>query len=411
MHGDTPTDLLVAAAAHALAAGDPLRALQTLSMRDDAHAMALRGIAMAQLGDLPRARQAMRKAMRGFASHDTLSRARCAVAQAEISLASRDLNWPGGPLDDACITLRAHHDDANAAYATCLQARRLLLIGQADAASQAIAGLDTHALPPAIRAAHALTVAGIAIRRTQATAAHAALERARSAAALAGIASLVAEIDDTGHALEQPVARLVAGTETLLSLGDVEKLFASDTLVIDACRYAVHHAGRTVSLASRPALFSLARALGQAWPDDVPRTTLITLAFGTRYMDETHRVRLRVEIARLRAALAPVADVHATTKGFVLSARNAAKVAVLAHLADEKHAAILALLADGQLWSSSALAIALSTSQRTIQRSLEALAAQHKAQPYGQGRARRWLAAPVPGFTTALLLPPPIHGS
>jgi len=411
MHGDTPMDLLVAAAAHALAAGDPLRALQTLSMRSDASALALRGIAMAQLGDLPRARQAMRKAIRAFAPDDAVSRARCTVAQAEISLASRDLNWPGAPLDDARMTLSAHHDDANAAYAACLQARRLLLIGQPDEASQAIADLDTHALPPAIRAAHALTVAGIAIRRTQAAAAHAALERARSAAALAGIPSLSAEIDDTACTLSQPVARLVSQPEELLSLDDMEALLASDALVIDARCYAVRHGSHIVPLASRPALFSLARALGLAWPADAPRTSLIAEAFSTRYMDETHRVRLRVEIARLRAALAPVADVHATTKGFLLSPHKAAKVVVVAHLVDEKHASILALLADGQLWSSSALAVALNTSQRTIQRSLETLAVQRKAQPYGHGRARRWLAAPVPGFTTALLLPPPIRGS
>jgi len=209
--------------------------------------------------------------------------------------------------------------------------------------------------------------------------------------------------------LEAPMARLLAGKrEWPLRLEEVEALLASNALLVDACRHVVRHAGIEVSLARRPVLFSLARALGEAWPDDASREALAARVFRARQADESHRARLRVELGRLRRALGPIAEVRATRRGFVLAPRAASEVLVLARPVEEANAAVLALLADGESWSSSALALALGTSQRTVQRALETLAAEGKAQAVGRGRARRWTAPPVPGITTSLLLPLPL---
>jgi hypothetical protein len=179
---------------------------------------------------------------------------------------------------------------------------------------------------------------------------------------------------------------------------------ASPTLVVDACRYVVRDAGASVSLARRPVLFALARALGEAWPADVPRETLIARAFRMKHADESHRARLRVELGRLRGALHLIADVIATPRGFALVPRVAPDVVVLARPVEEQHATLLAFLADGESWSSSALALVLGASQRTVQRALDTLAATGKVQSFGHGRARRWMLPPVPGFATGLLL-------
>jgi hypothetical protein len=158
-------------------------------------------------------------------------------------------------------------------------------------------------------------------------------------------------------------------------------------------------------------LFALARALGEAWPEDVARDTLVARAFGAKLANDSHRARLRVEIGRLRKALRALADVSATKRGFALAPRRARELVVLARPVEE-HAAVfagvLALLADGESWSSSALALALAASQRTVQRALDALAAAGKVQSFGRGRAQRWTTPPVPGFATTLLLPAPL---
>ena len=402
-------DSLITAAARALAGGDPLGALKRVALRDDAPALALRGIAMAQLGDLARAKILLRQAARAFGPKESLARARCVVAEAEIALVSRDLGWPAKALDAARATLEAHGDRVNAAHARTLAVRRLLLIGRLDEAGRLLAGLDPAPFPPASRAAHELVVAGIAIRRLQTKPAHVALDRARRAARDAAIPALTAEVENAALVLNAPAARLIAGgTERLLRLEQVEALLASKALVVDACRFAVRHAGTVVSLASRPVLFALARALAEAWPSDVSREILLARAFGARHADESHRARLRVEIGRLRAGLRSFADVTATKQGFALAPRRAREVVVLAPPLDEPHAAVLALLADGESWSSSALSIALGASPRTVQRALEALAQAGKVRWFGRGRARRWMTPLLPGFPTILLLPGPL---
>ena len=402
-------DPLIAAAARALATGDPLGALNRIALRDDAPALALRGIAMAQLGDLVRAKALMRSAARAFGPKEAVARARCVVAEAEIALASRDLGWPVKTLDAARATLEAHGDRVNAAHARYLAVRRLLLIGHLDEAEQALARLDPTPLPPALRVAHELVVTGIAIRRLQAKTARAALARAEHAAQHAGIPALSAEVEGASLILNAPAARSIAsGEERLMLLDEVEALLASKALVVDACRQIVRDTGNAVSLAKRPVLFALARALGEAWPEDVPRDTLVARAFRAKHADESHRARLRVEVGRLRAVLGTLAGVSATKRGFVLVPRAAREVIVLARPVEDKHAAVLVFLADGESWTSSALALVLGTSQRTVQRSLDVLAAQGRVQSFGRGRARRWLTPPVPGFATSLLLPAPL---
>lgn len=402
-------DSLITAAARALTAGDPLGALNRVALRDDAPALALRGIAMAQLGDLARAKVLLRSAARAFGPKEALARARCVVAEAEVALASRDLGWPAKALDAARATLEQHGDQLNAAHARYLAVRRLLLIGRLDEAEHALAALDPAPLPPALRTAHALVVAGIAMRRLRTQAARAALARAEQAARDAGIPALTAEVESTSLMLETPAARLIMrGEERPLRLEEVEALQGSKALIVDACRHVVRHPHRQVSLARRPVLFALARLLAEAWPRDVPRSALLAGAFGAKVADESHRARLRVEIGRLRLLLRGLAGVSATERGFVLAPRQVGDVVVLAWPVEERHAAALAFLADGESWSSSALALALGTSQRSVQRALEALAAAGKVQFFGRGRARRWMTPPVPGFTTTLLLPTPL---
>lgn len=402
-------DSLITAAARALAAGDPLGALNRVALRDDPPAMALRGIAMAQLGDLDRARTLLRQATRAYGPREALARARCILAEAEIALVSRELSTSSKALNAARATLEAHGDTINAAHARILAIRRLLLMGKLDDAERALGTIDPLTLPPVLLTAYELAIAGIAMRRLRTKMAANALARAAHAAHRAGIAGLQAEVESATQALHAPTARLLAGgDEQPLLLQDVEALLASAVLVVDACRHVVCDADTTISLASRPVLFALARTLAEAWPDDVPRDTLILRAFRARSTDDSYRARLRVEIGRLRAILGELAEISATSRGFVLEAKPRRKVVVLTHLAEETHAAVLACLADGESWSSSALALVLGASQRTVQRALTELASAGKVQALGHGRARRWTMPPLPGFATALLLPAPV---
>jgi hypothetical protein len=402
-------DSLITAAARALAAGDVLGALKRVALRGDPPALALRGIAMAQLGDLVRAKALLRSAAHAFGPKEAVARARCVVAEAEIALVSRDLGWPPKTLASARATLEAHGDRVNAAHARHIEVRRLLLIGRLAAAERILAELDPEPFPPASRAAHELVVAGIAMRGLRVTAARAALARAGRAAREADIPALTAEVESAALVLTTPAARRIAqGEARPLLLDEVESLLASKVLIVDACRYSVRNESEAVSLATRPLLFTLARVLGEAWPGDVPRSVLIARAFGAKHFDESHRARLRVEVARLRVKLRRLADLHATKRGFALAPRRARDVVVLAPLVEEEHAAVLAFLADGESWSSSALAIALGTSPRTVQRALDPLAAAGKVQSFGRGRARRWMASPLLGIPTILLLPGPL---
>jgi hypothetical protein len=399
-------DSLIAAAGRALVAGDALGALKRIALRDDPPALALRGIAMAQLGELPRARELLRRASRGFGAHEALSRARCVVAEAEVALAMRDLGGSPRALAAAAATLEARADPANARHARLIAARRLLLLGRLDEAAAALARLDTRGLPPSLTAVAGLAAAEVALRSLRTSAARAALEHAREAAERARVPALIAEVAEARVTLDRPAGRrLHDGHEQPLRLDQIEALFTSGALVVDACRRGLRAGDHWRPLARRPILFALLRALAEAWPGDIDRNALIAHAFRTRHPDETHRARLRVEIGRLRALVASLADITASARGFALVPRDQRNVAVLLPPIDGEQASLLALLGDGAAWSTSALALALGASQRTVQRALVGLEAAGQVRSIGRARARRWLSPPLAGFTTILLLP------
>ena len=398
-------DSLVASAARLLSVGDPLGALKRVALRDDPPALALRGIAMAQLGDYERARKLLRRAARGFGACERLAQARCQVAEAEVALAARDLKGPDHTLEAAAQALVALGDRANALHARLVRARRQLLVGELEAAEKTLAAVDVSAVtvPPPLTARAELTRAELALRRVRVAEAVVAFDRAHAAAIAAGIPALVAEIGQARRALSAPSGRLVrAGVVHLVRLDEVEALFASGDLIVDGCRRAVRGPARNVPLAGRPVLFALVSALAEAWPADVSRDLLIQRAFGARIANESHRVRLRVEVSRLRAVLRTLARIEATPRGFALAPINASEVVMLSPPIAGPAGSILALLEGGEAWSTSALARALGSSQRTVQRALRQL---DEVRGVGRGRSRRWLAPALGGFATTLLLP------
>jgi DNA-binding transcriptional ArsR family regulator len=401
-------DSLVVSAARLLAAGDPLGALKRVALRDDPPALALRGTAMAQLGDYERARKLLRKAAQGFGARERLAQARCRVAEAEVALAARDLSWPMHLLENAAGALATLGDHVNALHARLIGTRRLLLVGELEAAAQALARVDFRgtALPPALLARAELTRAELALRRVRFAEATVALDRAHAAAVASGIPALAGEIDRARRTLLAPSARLMkAGVVRLVRLDEVEALFASGELIVDACRRSVRGPTRGIPLAGRPVLFELVRALAEAWPADVPRDELIHRVFMARASNESYRARLRVEISRLRTAVRPLARIKATPRGFALIPIKASSVVVLSPPMDGPTGSILALLEGGESWSTSALASALGSSQRTVQRALRQLEDAAGVRAVGRGRSRRWLAPTLTGFATTLLLP------
>lgn len=405
-------DALIAASSRALSAGDALGALKLVALREDPPALALRGIAMAQLGEHVRARDLLRRAVRAFGPHEELARARCVLADAEVALAMRDLSGPSRGLATVAATLEKHGDRTNALHARLVTARRFVLLGRLADALAMLEAVEPRNLPPTLAAVAELTSAELALRSLRSAPAKAALGRAHQAAYRSGIPSLIAEVADARAALERPAARRIAGSAAHpLRLDEIEALIASGALVLDACRRGLVMSDVWQPLARRPILFALARALAQAWPQDVERDALIATAFRTRRPDETHRARLRVEIGRLRALVKPMAGIEATPRGFVLQPQGASEVVVLAPPIDGEQAALVALLSDGAAWSTSALALALDASQRTVQRALAELQAAGKVRGIGQARARRWVAPPLVDFTTILLLPASLPGA
>jgi hypothetical protein len=400
-------DSAVSTAARALSAGDPLEALKHVALRTDAPALALRGIAMAQLGELSHARSLLRRAATAFGAAEPAARARCMIAQAEIALALRDVRALPG-LEAAADLLERRGDAENALFARLVQARRLALLGEVAAAELALSKLSLTHAQPRLEALAALIGADLALKRIDGRSAERWLARAERSARRARIGALSAEVERLGAQLAAPVARLRRGHQTRsLHLRELKAVLRSDELLVDACRREVRLGKRVVKLVRRPVLLELLVALAETAPAEAPRDALIARVFGAHRVNDSHRARLRVEIGRLRKLLLGMARLAATPSGFVLAPEAARPVALLLPPADGEASALLALLRDGDAWATSALASAVGKSQRAVQRALAEFEEQGKVRTSGAGRARRWVATPVAGLATTLLLVAP----
>jgi hypothetical protein len=391
-------------AAQHLARFDTLGALQLIGRRDDPEALALRGVAMAQLGEDRDAQKLLGRAERALARTDPRMRARVSAARGEVALAMRDLALAGRLLEAAEAALG--DDRINRAFVRLLRVRRLLLLGRVEEA-HALVTMDLRGAPPRLQVLVELLRADIAARRLRVLEAEAAVARARRAARSASLPPLTAQVERFAADLAAPVARIIRDrTFALATLADVASLARSKGLVVDGCRRELRLAGATVSLATRPVLFALAETLGEAAPGAASRALLMERAFGARRANESLRARLRVEIGRLRRDLVPLGlNVVPTLEGFALSGeRDAMRVIVVLPPADGEASFLLALLRGGEAWSSSSLASASGLGQRAVQRALAELKDAGKVDAHGAGRSRRWVARPPEGFATTLLL-------
>lgn len=401
-------DSAISTAARALSFADPLTALRFVALRSDPPALALRGIAMAQLGELSHARALLRRAAHKFGAGEAVARARCVVAQAEVSLSLRDLAGAERGLSAAVALLAKRGDVANAAFARLVQVRRLSLLGETERAERELSKLPLVGTPPRLAALIQLTAADLAMKRVDAAGAERALSLAREAAVRARILPLVAEVEKAEKQLREPVARAFeAGAERAVLLRELPELWGSGRLVVDACQRELRFGAQRVSLVTRPVLLHLLVALAEAAPGDVGRDALITRVFGAKRIDDSHRVRLRVELGRLRKLVVKCADVRATPRGFELAAHGKTSCLLLLPPGDGEASALLSLLRGGDAWATSALAAAIGRSQRAVQRALATLERDGKVRAIGAGRARRWVAAPAAGFATTLLLVAP----
>ncbi len=398
-----------------LASGRPLEALNCVALDDEPRALALRGVALAQLGALGEAQALLRRARTSLESESSVMGARCVAAEAEIAIAARDLTAPMEPLVRAGAVLRDWGDDRNAAYAELVMARRSLLLGKLNDVDASLGKLAFLRVPPTLVAVAHLLASEVAIRRLRASVARRALAIAEGAARQSEIASLQHEVARCRSQLEGVAARaLTSEGERSLSLGEVEALLEGPDFVVDACRRCVRARGEVISLVQRPTLFALLRELAADSEGGVAREVLIARGFGVKKPNDSHRARLRVDMGRLRRLLSGVAWVRATQRGYALRpclAEEGAfsengRVVLLLPPIDAPYAEIAALLADGCAWSTGALALATGTSQRTCQRALASLQAEGRVTSVGRGSARRWLSEPLTGVATAMLLPP-----
>lgn len=400
-------DDVLAAAARALDAGDFLEALKRIALREDGPALGLRGVIFARMGQFPRARELLARAVRAFRT-DAVGRARCALADAEIALATRDLRGVDTALANARQVLAAHGDRTNVAHAVCLEARSLLLRGRTEAAAQLLDEMDARRLPPTIAIELELARVEAQLQKPAVAQARAGLGRAERGANAARITAFSREIAAQKQRLTAAAARALSrGKVSTLTLVELESLLGDRAcLLVDARELSVGCCGERVELGRRPVLFALVRGLAEAWPEPASRAELIARAFDAKRVNESHRARLRVEMARLRRALAGLANVVATAQGFLLVPLEDRTVTVLTSASEHEHEAALALLRDGEGWASSALAFALGKSQRSVQRALGELEAKGLVRSVGRARAKRFFCAP-PAITPALLLPVP----
>jgi tetratricopeptide (TPR) repeat protein len=402
-----PMDEALVLAARALARGDALFALKRVALRDDAEALALRATALAQLGEYADAKQLFRRAARGFRAHSPVAHARCIVALSEVALAARELDAKDAALQSAIAVLREQRDLANARYGQMLRARHALALGQVELARERLSAIDVRDAAQALLASIALLSAEAALRRIEPSQARKFLARAAEAARRARIPALAAEVAKAHESLSRPVARLVIRESSrLLTIEDVSALLQGRGLIVDACHRLVRKEAWSVGFEARPVLFSLLRTLAERAPDGVSREELVRASFGMRRLNDSLRARLRVAVGRLRTLLAPVAELIATPDGFALRPRGQS-LHVIAPPLDDQVSSLLALISDGAAWSSSALALALGASQRSVQRALGGLEEAGKVESRGSGRSLRWLAPPLARFAPHLLLSRP----
>jgi len=387
-------------AARHLARFDALGALRLVARREDPEAVALRGIAMAQLGEGRSAQKLLVRAERAFAKTDPRMHARVLAARGEVALASRDLALAGRLFEAAETALGG--DRINRTWVRILRVRRLLLLGRVEDAHD-LAVVDLRGAPPRLRALAELLRADIAARRMRILEARAAIARARRSAREARLPPLAAQVERFAAEFAGPVARIIRDrTFALATLADIAALARNPGLVVDACRRELRRDAVTVSLATRPVLFALAEALGEAAPGPASRALLVERAFGAHRMNESLRARLRVEIGRLRRALVPVGVTLASSgDGFRMSGDDEPlNVVVILPAVDGEASLVLALLRDGEAWSSSALAAATGLGQRAVQRALVELKEARKVNADSAGRNCRWVACPPDTLAT-----------
>lgn len=394
------------AAARQLAQGDPLGALGRVALRQDPPALALRGTAMAQLGALETATALLRRAERGFGLGEELNRARCTLARLEVAIAQRDFGFRERDFMEAHATFVRHGDESNGHLAQLLTARHQLLIGKITRAERSLDPLDFDALPSALAGLGRLLQARVAIRRIAARKAERLVALAAQHAAQSGISALEREIEQTRRVLKAPAGRVLSetGGQSLL-LSDVERLLELPGLLVDACRRQLTFQRQTIGLSKRPVLFALIERLASEPRLEASREQLVRYAFESKACNESHRARLRVEIGRLRALLRGVAGITATRAGYQLLPHRSAAVRLLLPPLTGPHADVLALLSDGQAWSTASIALALGKSQRSVQRACRALRSEAALVALGRGPYQRWLSASLQPIAPALLLP------
>jgi tetratricopeptide (TPR) repeat protein len=381
----------LAAAARALSVGDPLSALKWLGLRTDAAARAMRGAALSQLGEYRRAKAQLRAALRALGPEDGLLRARCLAAEAEIALALGDLRWSAEPVARAIADLLAAGDARNAAYLQLVAARAALRLGRPAEAERLLRRANLAPAAPLERTLAELVRVELAAKRGDPDVLTSALASAAAAAERSAIPALVSEVARIRDHHEGPSAVITSrGKARTVSFCEVCALARSADVVVDGGGREVRSRGELISFARRPVLFELLRVLAESWPDAVPRDDLIARAFGARRPNESHRIRLRVEIGRLRKMVGPRLGVVADGSGYALRSTGGEVVLVMP-LEESPASRLLSLMHGGEAWSASSLAVALEVSERTVQRSLGELQSAGKVGPTGNGRGRRWV--------------------